>query len=197
MNEENEYELLYMYRKGDEQALRLLMKMIQPFVMKTFGRIVSSWSTYELDEALTAASDGLINAIYYYREDRDMSFRSFILMCVQRQLYSTLRHIRHISQIDYLGPYSLDRMIRGSDELSLGDTLSTDSSSQPHNLSRYQALLEQVYLQLADKPLDSKVLTLRLQGYSYRETAAMLGISGKDVDNSVQRIRHKIAYLFD
>jgi DNA-directed RNA polymerase specialized sigma24 family protein len=88
-------------------------------------------------------------------------------------------------------------MIRGSDELSLGDTLSTDSSSQPHNLSRYHALLEQVYLQLADKPLDSKVLALRLQGYSYRETAAILGISGKDVDNSVQRIRRKIAYLFD
>jgi RNA polymerase sporulation-specific sigma factor len=197
MIEENEYELLYMYRKGDEQALRLLMKMVHPFILKVYGTVVSSWPAYELDEAMQAGHDGLLNAIYYYREDRRMSLRSFMLMCIQRQMYSSLRHLRHINRIDYLSRYSMDRMIKGSDELLLGDTLSGDCYREPQHISRYRTLLEQIYSQLEDHPLDCRVLALRYQGYTYQQTARILGVSSKDVDNSIQRIRRKIAYLFD
>ena len=90
MNDDNEYELLYMYRKGDLQALDLLMKMVLPFVIKTYASIAAHWPSFESDEARQAAWLGVINAVYYFREDRKMSFRNFILMCVERQMYSAL-----------------------------------------------------------------------------------------------------------
>ena len=197
MNDDNEYELLYMYRKGDLQALDLLMKMVLPFVIRTYASIVANWPSFDIDEARQAAWLGVINAAYYYREDKKMSLRSFILMCVERQMYSALRHHKRISKLDYLSPLSLDRMIRDSDELYLGDTLSRDSSLDPRTISRFRTLLRQIYEQLQSNPLDCRVLSLRIQGYSYQETAELLGIRRKDVDNAVQRIRKKIAYLFD
>ena len=197
MNDDNEYELLYMYRKGDQQALELLVRMVQPFVIKTYASITAYWPSFEADEARQAAYLGVINAIYYYREDRQSGFRSFLLMCVERQMYSALRHHRRISRQDYLSPFSLDRLIRDSDELYLGDTLSRDSSQDPRNISRLNTLLRQIYGQLQDNPVDCRILILRVQGYTYQETADLLGVRRKDVDNAVQRIRKKIAYLFD
>ncbi|MBQ6654360.1 MAG: sigma-70 family RNA polymerase sigma factor [Erysipelotrichaceae bacterium] len=197
MNDDNEYELLYMYRKGDLQALDLLMKMVLPFVIKTYASIAVHWPSFESDEARQAAWLGVINAVYYFREDRKMSFRNFILMCVERQMYSALRHHKRISRLDYLSSMSMDRLIPDCDELYLGDTLSRDSSLDPRSISRYRALLAQIYRQLEDNPLDSRVLSLRVQGYTYQETASILGIRKKDVDNAVQRIRKKISYLFD
>ncbi|MBR5049377.1 MAG: sigma-70 family RNA polymerase sigma factor [Erysipelotrichaceae bacterium] len=197
MTDDNEYELLYMYRKGQQQAFGMLLEMVHPFVIKTYASMKAHWQAFEPDEAMQAARLGLLNAVHYYRADRQMSLRSFMLMCIERQMHSTLRHIRRISRQDYLSPLSLDRMIRDTDGLYLSDTLSADASRDPGQLSRHSALLRQIYLLLEDCPKDRRVLILRTQGYSYQETADLLGISRKDVDNSVQRIRRRIAYLFD
>jgi len=46
-------------------------------------------------------------------------------------------------------------------------------------------------------PFDRQVLQRRLEGYTYKEIASQLDRRPKDVDNALQRIRHKIDGLFD
>ena len=194
---DNEYEFLYMYRKSDEQALELLQQKFQPFIIRTYYRIAQNWPSYEFDEAQQAANLGILNAIYYYREDRQMAFHNFVMMCIERQMFSQLRHLKRISKVDYMSCISLDRVLKDNDELYLGDTVGRDDNSDPQRLSHYRLTLEDVYELLGTKTIDRKVLSFRMRGYSYKEIAGFLQVSRKDVDNSVQRIRKKASQLFD
>ena len=44
-------------------------------------------------------------------------------------------------------------------------------------------------------PLENKILSLYLKGYSYKEIAEIGGLTKKSIDNGLSRIKNKLAFL--
>jgi len=197
MAEENIYELLYMAHLNDEWAISALIKRFEPYILKRYAEIHESWKGFEYDDAYQAACYGILNAIAYYRGDKEMSFNSFVILCIERQLLTVLRRIKKISSIDYFSNISLDMKIKDNDDLYIADKLLIDEDSDPANYVNFKVLAEKVYFIIGDNEMDKQIFLYRLKGYSYKEIAKIMKITCKTVDNSIQRIRKKISILFD
>ena len=197
MNDDNEYELLYLVRCRDETALGYLQQKFQPYIYKNFGQLRSLWPKFEVNEALQVGYIGLLNAVAYYRGDRQMAFHNFAIICINRQMQSCIRHYLRAARTDYMSCYSLDSLMKDNDSLYLADVMLADNSYDPAMTFSFRQLLTQAALQLKETGIDRRVLFYRMQGYSYQEIARFLDCTSKDVDNSVQRIRKKVSYLFD
>lgn len=197
MVEINEYELVYMAKKHDEEAISLLIEMLRPFSLKTFSKLKNNWSGFEFDDAMQYAALGVLSAVDSYRDDMETSFHSFAMVCISRSMMNYYRKIKRMSQDGYFSYYSIDRFVEDDESLTYGDALLKDYKADPHIKVHCKSVLERVYGSLDDKSIDKKVMMLKMKGYSYQEISQEIKVSKKDVDNSIQRIRKKIAVEFD
>lgn len=190
----NVYELLYLARSADEHAFAMLIEQFKPLFYKTYKELRAHYGRVDYDELYDAMITGLYNAVTHYREDKNTAFTSFATLCITREMKNYIRINEQKNPYRLL--LSLDDYMRDVEELKYGDMVLRDDSNNPHNIMRANSLIEEIDRVLGDS-LERKIFHLRIEGFTYVEIAKELGIKKKDVDNSLQRIRKKIAYLFD
>ena len=138
---------------------------------------------------------GIFKAIHSFDPEGEASFRTFVELCVTRQI---------IKAID--GANRQKHQILNN-SLSLNDDDSEDGSGEPL-INRLQAgesadpealaLINEVVESLvADgvkvfSPMENQIWSRLLLGKNYREIAKDLGRTPKSVDNAIQRIRKKV-----
>lgn len=194
MSDHNVYELLYLARCADEEALRLLIEQFKPLFYKTYKQLKDYYQWVDYDDAYEAMIMGLYSAVTHYREDKNTAFSSFATLCITREMRNFVKKMCNKNQGFKAVP--LDSYLKDVENLKLSDMVLKDEYNDPESLLNSKFLLENIDRVLKDDN-DRSILHLRMEGYSYLEIASRLGISKKDVDNSLQRIRKKIAYLFD
>ena len=133
---------------------------------------------------------GLISAVRQYDPEKNTSFKTFAELCIRNRLYSAIKNaarLKHVPLNDYV-----------SFESPLFDeskTLAANNARDPEELFITQERLDEITGNITDSlsKLESQVLELYLEGQSYDEIARSIGKTPKSVDNSVQRIRKKLA----
>lgn len=136
---------------------------------------------------------GLLNAVRTFDHERETQFRTYAEVCIRSRLHSAVRAAardKHSPLNNYI-----------SFETPLFDTAGYLSSSKedPEEVligkeewkERLRALKDQL------SGFEAKILQLYLSGLSYAEIADRIGRTQKSVDNAVQRIRRKVARLFN
>ncbi len=124
---------------------------------------------------------GLLDAIRSYDTHSEVPFASFAALCIRRRMYSAIRsaaaqkHAPLNESVPF--PESAAAPSDPEEELILREG----------TRERLDALREKL------SPVERKVLTLFLEGCSYREISQRVGKPLKSVDNAVQRIRRKAA----
>ncbi len=136
---------------------------------------------------------GLLSAIRAYRSDQNVLFKTFAETCIRNRLISAVRSASSLKH----NPLN--------DGIPLEDVLSEDHQSEFSGLELYRRVPEEQVLARERKTelissfsqylskLEIKILTLYLDGLSYKEMAEYIGRSEKTIDNAVQRIRKKLA----
>lgn len=140
---------------------------------------------------------GLLKAIREYQPDRQAAFSTFAELCIRSRLYTVLK----TAACEKHSP--LNRSIPLDDPFFDGNSLQVPAGDQlyanPEDIiigrESVDDLLEKVRQQLSE--FETKILTLYLDGLSYQEIAEITNRSTKSVDNAVQRVRRKIAPLFN
>jgi len=145
---------------------------------------------------------GLVKAVRDYRPEREASFRSFVELCVTRQIITAIKTAarnKHTPLNTYIS-FSQSRAGANSDqEMSLADVLAGDPVNDPVT----QAISAEELRSLIDclgsvlSELEGRVLTLYLEGRSYEEIAASLDCTPKTVDNALQRVKRKVGSHLD
>ena len=184
-----------MLRSGDEEITDYLMEKYKPLVRKKTNAMYLIGG--ETEDLIQEGMIGLFKAMRDYNPEKEVSFFSFAVLCINRQLYSALEASNRKKHIP-LNTYISFSNQEDSDGVSLEQMLMDESASPEQMMIEHEAK-EEFFQRLEEKlsPMEKKVLYLYLEGNSYTQIAEIMEKAPKSVDNSLQRIRAKIISLKD
>jgi len=153
----------------------------------------------DLEDLHQEGTLGLMDAVNRFREDKEISFGTFARVCIDRQIRTALRKYRSHTYRLLSKAVSLDSPINEDEDLTLLDVLAIDNrQADPIYCTDVKWAQEQIPMIKEGLPeYQWDIYHYHALGYSYREIAQHFGISEKDVDNVIQKIRKKISRLFD
>ena len=186
--------LIALAKQGDPTAYDRLVRRYYGFVrLKASSYFIAGGDS---DDLIQEGLVGLYKAIRDYRTDRESSFRNFAELCITRQIITAVKTAtrnKHVPLNQYVsfastpagasdGEPTLDEVLPGP---SVHDPVNQVISSE-----ELRALVGCLGTVLSD--LESRVLTLYLDGYSYEQVGERIGQDTKAVDNALQRVKRKI-----
>jgi RNA polymerase sporulation-specific sigma factor len=138
---------------------------------------------------------GLYKAIRDFRTDRESSFRNFAELCITRQIITAVKTASRNKHAPLNQYVSFAQTPAGGDsEAMLEEILPGPTSDDPadrviasEELASLVACLSSVLSEL-----ESRVLSLYLDGYSYEVIGERLECDTKTVDNALQRVKRKV-----
>ena len=171
-------------------------------VRRYYGFVRLKASSYFLaggdaDDLIQEGLVGLYKAVRDYRTDRESSFRNFAELCITRQIITAVKTAtrnKHAPLNQYISFSSSPASTSGDGEPTLDEVIPGSPVHDPVNQvissEELRALVTCISTVLSD--LESRVLSLYLDGCSYEEVGQRLGCDCKTVDNALQRVKRKV-----
>ncbi len=195
--EMNDEALAAAAKEGDREAERSLVIRFMPLVrLKSRPYFLIGADSADL---VQEGAIGLCSAIRDFDPERNVSFRAYAEVCITNNVLAAIKRASRKKHLPLNNSISLDKPI-GTDEENketLADRLNAASEGNPEEIAlRHESELRLTKImeeQLTE--LETNVLTLFLNGRSYKQIADELGRSPKAVDNALQRVKKKVAGL--
>jgi RNA polymerase sporulation-specific sigma factor len=144
---------------------------------------------------------GLYKAIRDFRTDRESSFRNFAELCITRQIITAVKTATRNKHTPLNGYVSFSSTPAGTSdsEPTLDEVLPGSHVHDPVNqvISSEELRSLVACLSTALSELESRVLSLYLDGYSYTGIGERLDVDAKTVDNALQRVKRKVGSHLD
>jgi RNA polymerase sporulation-specific sigma factor len=155
----------------------------------------------DADDLMQEGMLGLFKAIRDYRPEREASFRGFAELCITRQIITAVKTAtrnKHTPLNQYVS-FSQSPAAAGDSESTLDEVLPGPTVADPVNQVIASEELESLVSCLSSvlSDLESRVLSLYLDGYSYEVIAERLECDTKTVDNALQRVKRKVGTHLD
>jgi RNA polymerase sigma-H factor len=148
------------------------------------------------DDLIQEGLLGLFKAVRDYKPEREASFRGFAELCITRQIITAVKTAtrnKHTPLNQYVS-FSQTPAAAGDSETTLEEVLPGPTSHDPVNqvisTEELDSLVGCLTSVLSD--LESQVLSLYLDGYSYEIIGERLECDTKTVDNALQRVKRKV-----
>ena len=151
----------------------------------------------DADDLIQEGLVGLYKAVRDYRTDRESSFRNFAELCITRQIITAVKtstRNKHTPLNEYISFSQTPAASGGDGDPTLDEMLPGPRAHDPVN----QAISSEELHSLVDclssvlSELESQVLALYLDGYSYEVVGEQLDCDTKTVDNALQRVKRKV-----
>ena len=194
LEEMTDEELITYVKQGNNQALDLLMDRYKELVNIKVSRYYMAGA--EREDIVQEGLIGLFKAIKNFDAEKNITFKTFANVCIERQLITAIKasnRQKHIPLNSYL---SLNTTGNNNDEdgdKDMFDTLVLDVMEDPLDMltkkEYYQSVEDIIENTLSD--FEKKVLDHYMRGQSYVQIAEELDSPVKSVDNAIQRIRKK------
>jgi len=186
--------LVALAKRGSADAYERLIKRYRGFVrLKASSYFLLGGDS---DDLLQEGLVGLYKAIRDYRTDRESSFRNFAELCVTRQIITAVKTAsrnKHSPLNQYVSFAQSPAGAIDSDatlEEVLPGPVSEDPSERVIATEELRSLVACMSSVLSE--LESDVLSLYLDGYSYEVIGERLECDTKTVDNALQRVKRKV-----
>ncbi len=187
--------LLALARQGSSDAYNRLVRRYHSFVrLKASSYFLVGGDS---DDLIQEGLVGLYKAIRDFRSDRESSFRNFAELCITRQIITAVKtstRNKHTPLNEYVSFSQTPAASGGDGDPTLDELLPGPSVHDPVNqvISSEELHSLVTCLSSALSELESSVLSLYLDGYSYEVVAEQLGCDAKTVDNALQRVKRKV-----
>lgn len=175
-----------MIRQKDEQALVMLIQNTHAPIMFLIRKYNKN-GIYTKADYYQLALIKLVQAVENYREDGGASFTNYYLKLVSSSYIDHFRNYASNHGYEEMYNVSMDRLIceKGT-YYAIADKIFV--------LPKEDIAMDLLYIlnqcKLHLKPLETKVVLLRLSGYSYHQIAEKLNINKKKVDNTMRKVRN-------
>jgi RNA polymerase sigma-H factor len=187
--------LIALAKQGNPDAYDRLVRRYYGFVrLKASSYFLAGGDS---DDLIQEGLVGLYKAIRDYRTDRESSFRNFAELCITRQIITAVKTAtrnKHTPLNQYLSFSSSPSSAAGEGEPTLDEVIPGPSVNDPVNQvissEELQALVACLSTVLSE--LESRVLSLYLDGHSYEDVGKRLECDTKTVDNALQRVKRKV-----
>ena len=186
--------LVALAKRGSADAYEKIVKRYRGFVrLKASSYFLLGGDS---DDLIQEGLVGLYKAIRDFRSDRESSFRNFAELCITRQIITAVKTATRNKHTPLNGYVSFSATPAGAadseptlDEVLPGSTVH-DPVNQVISSEELRSLVACLSTVLSD--LESRVLSLYLDGHSYTAIGDRLGCDCKTVDNALQRVKRKV-----
>jgi RNA polymerase sporulation-specific sigma factor len=190
----DDHYLVALAKSGDPDAYERIVRRYRGFVrLKASSYFLLGG---EADDLIQEGLLGLYKAVRDYRADRESSFRNFAELCVTRQIITAVKTAsrnKHAPLNQYVS-FGQSPAAAGESETTLEELLPGPAINDPANQvvasEELQSLVSCLSSVLSE--LESRVLSLYLDGHSYEAVAERLDCDTKTVDNALQRVKRKV-----
>ncbi len=187
--------LIALAKQGSVEAYDQIIRRYHGFVrLKASSYFLAGG---DADDLIQEGLVGLYKAVRDYRTDRESSFRNFAELCITRQIITAVKTAtrnKHVPLNQYVSFSSTPAHSGGDGEPTLDEVLPGPSVNDPVNQvissEELTALVACLSTVLSD--LESRTLSLYLDGRSYEEIGGRLDCDTKTVDNALQRVKRKV-----
>ncbi|HEX6116509.1 MAG TPA: RNA polymerase sporulation sigma factor SigH [Solirubrobacterales bacterium] len=190
----DDHYLVALAKDGHADAYERIIKRYRGFVrLKASSYFLLGGDSEDLiQEGLL----GLYKAVRDYRSDRESSFRNFAELCITRQIITAVKTAsrnKHAPLNQYVS-FGQSPAAPGDSETTLEELLPAPSRNDPANQAVATEELRSLVACLSSvlSELESRVLSLYLDGHSYEAIAEMIECDTKTVDNALQRVKRKV-----
>jgi RNA polymerase sigma-H factor len=186
--------LIALAKLGDRNAYDRLVRRYHGFVrLKASSYFLAGGDS---DDLIQEGLVGLYKAIRDFRTDRESSFRNFAELCITRQIITAVKTAtrnKHTPLNQYVS-FSSTPASAMDGEPTLDEVIAGPSVHDPVNqvISSEELRSLVACLSTALSELESRVLALYLDGYSYEHVGMRIGCDTKTVDNALQRVKRKV-----
>ncbi len=193
-------ELISMVHESSTEAKDLLFEKYRYIIdveTKKYLRMAKILG-YEYNDLMQDALVGFSDALKNFRDDKEASLSSFITLCVDRKLQSSIIKAGRKKNKIINESLSLEYVYQQYAS-PLMDLLSDHSENDPlENIlkeEKFKELLESIKNTLSDS--EYEVYSLMINGLKYDEIATLLDKNLKQVDNTIQRVKNKIKKILE
>ena len=187
-------ELALKAKNGDLNAMNELLSKYKSLV----GKLSRSYFLLggDVEDLAQEGMIGLYKAIQGFSQNKNASFKTFASICIKHQLLSAIKVAS--SQKNMILSSALPITEQSEDEEeNFIEIILPSSLPQPDDtlLEKESEKELQEKIKSSLSPLEIKVLSLYLKGFSYKEIAEKAGISTKTIDNALSRIKKKLQFI--
>lgn len=190
----SEEQLVKLAQQGNEEAGEYLIRKYKD-VIRTKAHLYFMAGA-DRDDIVQEGMIGIFKAIKSYDETKHTSFRTFAELCINRQIITAIKQATRMKHSPLNTSVSLNKPINDDSQLvTLAETLSTDSDSDPEALFLLKEVMDYIEGNKTSSfsDLEYMVWCQYMQGKSYKEISKNLGKSPKVIDNAIQRTKRKLA----
>lgn len=184
---ENDYELIYSYRMGSEEATERLISKYHLIIWSIIHNFNIQYYESDLDDIYQLCMVELFKCINRYCESNRASFKTYFYQCAKTCILNYLSYENNKSLLQIRVAVSIDNCVCEDSNTYLEETI-----VNPNQTSHDLLMLDLDYLenQVLTKCnfSENKIWHLRKMGYTYEEIALQCDVSIKKVDNSIRKI---------
>jgi RNA polymerase sporulation-specific sigma factor len=188
--------LIALAKQGRPDAYNKILKRYHGFVrLKASSYFLIGG---DADDLIQEGLVGLYKAIRDYRTDRESSFRNFAELCITRQIITAVKtstRNKHTPLNEYVSFSQTPASSGGDGDPTLDGPSVHDPVNQVISTEELKSLVTCLSSVLSE--LESSVLSLYLDGYSYEVIGERLDCDTKTVDNALQRVKRKVGSHLD
>lgn len=181
----NDYELIYLIKEDNEQALNIMFNKYQPLIKKIAHYYFERFKglKIEFEDLVQEGMIGLCEAIRGFKLDKEVLFFTFAFLCIKRKIASYIRKIMTDANLSLYASLSID-----SRNIDKGINY-----EEPLTLMEEKVFIEHLinFKNTLDF-IDANIFELRYNSFSYKEISKFLGINKKAIDNRLMKIRNKL-----
>lgn len=191
-SEKTDEALIELAKNGDIKAEQCIIERYKDSVRITAAAYVSSYavscsiSSLDFDDLFQEGLSGLLSAIYSFREEKNVTFRTYSAKCISNGIKAAIKAATRKKNTPTGGVVSLYDI-----------EISTLSTPEDKIISEENTDLLFSFLGDELSSLESSVIRLHIEGKSYKTISEELGISEKSVGNALQRIRGKLSRFLE
>jgi len=178
---ENDETLIHQAQNGNDTAFDTILTRYKPLVK------VKAKDYYllggDLEDLIQEGMIGLYKAVRDYSNSHNASFATFASLCVVRQIQTAIKAANRQKHMPLNSSLTLENDVAGQ--------------SSPETLVLGQEAFRDISDFIRNKltGLENSVLMLHMDGKTHQQIGEELGKTKKSVDNTIQRIRKKIAAI--
>ncbi len=188
----------------DEEIVRLIHngdKEAQDFLIDKYKRLVRVKSRLyfiigaDREDIIQEGMIGLYKAIRDFNPEKQTLFYAFAELCITRQMLTAIKAATRQKHMPLNSYVSLNKAVFEDDtERTYLDTLVESHMVSPEDLliGREEKRNIENHMSRVLSDLETKVLSLYLQGNSYTEIGQAVSKDEKSIDNALQRARRKV-----
>ena len=180
----NDYELLYMIRENNEDALECVFYKYENLIKRLGKEYKDRYDIVDYSDIVEEGRLGLYDAIRNYKENFNTLFYTYSTLCIKGYMSNYVRKLYSKSNIKF--------NITAEDIIRFEDSLKDNSEELMFYITDRDYYNKIIKFKNSLSILNSQIFELRLNNFKYKDIAKLLDISIKKVDNSMLTIRSNL-----